>query len=129
MNFTDYIKAKIKNQEPQKDIYGKTVANYYYLENLKFEERTTIAELKYLNFSFNKDKNQLDVGFDVLYKGYTLATDIRLELFEPFPFEFIGNTKRTSSIKTATKKLQACYNTIFKFEISSDNLIITVNHN
>jgi len=124
MNFTDYIKAKIRNQEPQKNIYGKTIVNYYYLKNLNFEEKTTIAELKNLNFDFNKDKNQLDVEFELLYKGYTLATDVYLELFEPFLFDFIGNTKRTSNIKTATKKLKAYYNTIFKFEISSNNLII-----
>ena len=118
MDFTDYIKSKIKNQEPQKNIYGKTIPNYYYLKNLKFEEKTTIAELKNLNFDFNKDKNQLDVDFELLYKGYTLATDVCLELFEPFLFDFIGNTERTNNIKTATKKLNAYYNTIFKFEIS-----------
>jgi len=124
VNFIDYIKPKIKNQEPKKNIYGKTIANYYYLENLKFEEKTTITELKNLNFDFYKDKNQLDVNFELLYKGYTLATDVSLELFEPFQFDFIVNAERTSNIKTATKKLKAYYNTIFKFEISSNNLII-----
>jgi len=53
-----------------------------------------------------------------------LAVDVYLEFYNPFQFEFIGNTEKINDINFAETKLQDYYDTIFKFEISADNLII-----
>jgi len=43
MDFIDFIKSEIKNHKPQKNTYG---VNHYYLEDLKFSNKTTVKKLK-----------------------------------------------------------------------------------
>ncbi len=124
MKFINYIKEITKNKEPQKNIYGKPIVNYFYIEDLKFEGEIETNRLKDINFFYDDKSDSLDVDFILTYKNYTLATDVSLQFFHPFQFDFIGNAEKTTHIDTALKQLKGVYNTIFKFEISNNHLTI-----
>ena len=119
MNFTDYIITQaVRNIELDEDM-----PNYFSLENVRFPEKVTITDAKKLYLYFTEEINTLSIDFILGYKGYALA-DIIIELYNPFRFDFIGNQERNTNIEASIKQLKLVFDTIFKFELSNENLII-----
>ena len=127
MDFVHYITTAISDREPNKNIYGQVVSNYYSLDSVRFADKVEIVAAKYLDVYFDKKENRLDIEFILLYKRYTLA-EINIELYKPSNYNSTVNQKKVTSIQNSVKKLEGIFDTVSRFELSNGNIILQANN-